>query len=57
VTEFSLAEVVAVPVQGAASDEAGQKVVSAESSAGSDDEQAQGCGKEDVRLVIDPLPV
>lgn len=56
-TEFSLAEVVAVPVQGAASDEAGQKVVSAESSAGSDDEQAQGCGKEDVRLVIDPLPV
>jgi hypothetical protein len=56
VTDFGLAEVVAVPIQGAASDETGQKVVGAESSAGPDDEKAQSCGKEDVRLVVDPLP-
>lgn len=54
--DFGLVEVVAVPVQGAAGDKASQEVISAEGSAGSNDEQAQGGREEDVGLVVDPLP-
>lgn len=57
VSLLCLPEVFAVPVQSIASDEAGQKVVSANGATGTDDEEAQGGGEQDVGLVVDPLPV
>lgn len=49
-----LLEKFAVPVESAAGDGAGENIVAAEGARGPEDEEADGSGKEDIGLAIDP---
>ena len=57
VAALRLLEELAVPVEGAAGDGAGENVVGADGAAGAHDEKAEGGGEEHVRLGVDPAPL
>ena len=57
VAALRLGEVLPVPVEQVAGDEAGEKVVGPEGAARADEEHAHGDGEEEVALVVDPFPV
>lgn len=57
VSRIRLGEEVSIPIEGVASDEAGNQIVGANRSTGTEDEETDGDREQQVGLLIDPRPV